>query len=169
MRGEWAERQKHYEPAEQFFRQALELDPESAITLNYLGYMMADKGRQLPEALKMIRKAVELEPMDGAYLDSLGWVYFKMGEYELAEENLRRAVERDSSDPTVHDHMGELYAKTGRIRLAAQQWEISLAQSAKSAAADVDPAEVAKVQKKLESARVKLAKEESAVGVGKPE
>ena len=169
MRGEWAERQKHYEPAEQFFRQALELDPESAITLNYLGYMMADKGRQLPEALKMIRKAVELEPMDGAYLDSLGWVYFKMGEYELAEENLRRAVERDSSDPTVHDHMGELYAKTGRIRLAAQQWEISLAQSAKSAAADVEPAEVAKVQKKLESARVKLAKEESAVGVGKPE
>jgi Tfp pilus assembly protein PilF len=117
----------------------------------------------------MIRKAVELEPMDGAYLDSLGWVYFKMGEYELAEENLRRAVERDSSDPTVHDHMGELYAKTGRIRLAAQQWEISLAQSAKSAAADVEPAEVAKVQKKLESARVKLAKEESAVGVGKPE
>jgi hypothetical protein len=33
----------------------------------------------------------------------------------------------------------------------------------------VEPAEVAKVQKKLESARVKLAKEESAVGVGKPE
>jgi tetratricopeptide (TPR) repeat protein len=169
MRGEWAERQKHYEPAEQFFRQALELEPESAMTLNYLGYMMADRGKQLPEALKMIRKAVELEPMNGAYLDSLGWVYFKMGEYELAEENLRHAVERDASDPTVHDHMGELYAKTGRIRLAAAQWEISLAQSAKSAAADVDSAEVAKVQKKLESARVKLAKEESAVGVAKPE
>ncbi len=169
MRGEWAERQKHYVPAEQFFRQALELEPESAMTLNYLGYMMADRGKQLPEALKMIRKAVDLEPMNGAYLDSLGWVYFKMGEYELAEENLRQAVERDASDPTVHDHMGELYAKTGRIRLAAAQWEISLAQSAKSAAADVDPAEVAKVQKKLESARVKLAKEESAVGVAKPE
>jgi tetratricopeptide (TPR) repeat protein len=169
MRGESAERQKHFEPAEQFFRQALDLDPESAMTLNYLGYMMADKGKQLPEALKMIRKAVELEPMSGAYLDSLGWVYFKMGQYELAEENLRRAVERDSSDPTVHDHMGELYAKTGRIRLAAAQWEISLAQFAKSAAADVDPAEVAKVQKKLESARVKLAKGESAVGPAKPE
>jgi tetratricopeptide (TPR) repeat protein len=169
MRGEWAERQKRYEPAEQFFRQALALDPESAMTLNYLGYMMADRGKQFPEALKMIRKAVELEPMDGAYLDSLGWVYFKMGEYELAEENLRQAVERDSTDPTVHDHMGDLYAKTGRIRLAAAQWEISLAQSAKSAAADVDPAEVAKVQKKLESARVKLAKEESAVGPAKPE
>ena len=139
LRGALAERQKHYEPAEQFFRQVLELDPANAMTLNYLGYMLADKGTRLPEALKMIRKAVELEPMNGAYLDSLGWVYFKMGEYELAEENLRQAVERDQTDPTVHDHLGDLYEKTGRIRLAAAQWELSLAEYAKSAAADVEP------------------------------
>ena len=96
------------------------------MTLNYLGYMLADKGIRLPEALKLIRKAVEQEPMNGAYLDSLGWAYFKLGEYELAEENLRQAVERDQTDPTVHDHLGDLYEKTGRIRLAAAQWEISL-------------------------------------------
>jgi uncharacterized protein HemY len=44
LRGELAERQKHYDQAEQYFRQALELDPENAMTLNYLGYMWADKG-----------------------------------------------------------------------------------------------------------------------------
>jgi len=169
LRGEWAERQKHYESAEQFFRQVLEQDPANAMTLNYLGYMLADRGTRLPEALTLIRKAVEMEPMNGAYLDSLGWVYFKMGEYELAEENLRQAVERDRTDPTVHDHLGELYAKTGRIRLAAAQWELSLAEYAKSASADADPADVAKVQRKLESARVKLAKQESATGTPKPE
>jgi tetratricopeptide (TPR) repeat protein len=172
MRGELAERQKHYEPAEQFFRQVLDLDPSNAMTLNYLGYMLADKGDKgirLPEALKLIRKAVDLEPMNGAYLDSLGWVYFKLGQYELAEENLRQAVERDQADPTVHDHLGDLYEKTGRIRLAAAQWEMSLAQYAKSAAADVEPTDVAKVQHKLETARVKLAKQESAVGQPKPE
>ncbi len=169
LRGEWAERQKHYEPAEQFFRQALEQDPANAMTLNYLGYMMADRGTHLPEALKMIRKAVDLEPMNGAFLDSLGWVYFKMGDYESAEQYLRQAVERDSSDPSVHDHLGELYEKTGRIRLAAAQWEISLQQFAKSSPADIDPAEQAKVQKKLDSARVKLAKQESATGSVKPE
>jgi len=169
LRGEWAERQKHYGPAERFFREALDLEPESAMTLNYLGYMMADRGTRLPEALQMIRKAVELDPINGAYLDSLGWVYFKMGEYELAEENLRQALERDRTDPTVLDHMGELYAKTGRIRLAAAQWELSLAEYAKSAAADVDPADVAKVQRKLDSARVKLAKQEGALGQPKPE
>jgi tetratricopeptide (TPR) repeat protein len=168
-KGELAERQKHYEPAEEYFRQALALDPESAMTLNYLGYMLADRGKQLPEALKMIQKAVGLEPMNGAFLDSLGWAYFKMGDNEQAEENLRKAVERDSTDPTVHDHMAEVYEKTGRIRLAAAQWEISLAEFAKSAAVDVEPAEVAKVQKKLDSARVKLTKQESATRVVKPE
>ena len=117
----------------------------------------------------MIRKAVELEPMNGAYLDSLGWVYFKMGEYELAEENLRQAVDRDQTDPTVHEHMGDLYEKTGRIRLAAAQWELSLAEFAKSVPADIEPGDVAKVQKKLESARVKLAKEDSALGLPKPQ
>jgi len=138
------------------------------MTLNYLGYMMADKGVQLPEALKLIQKAVSLDPANGAYLDSLGWVYYKMGQYDLAEDNLRSAVERDQTDPTVHMHMGDLYEKTGRIRLAAAQWQLSLAEFAKSDPADIEPGDVAKVQKKLESARVKLAKEDSELGTPKP-
>jgi tetratricopeptide (TPR) repeat protein len=168
LRGELAERQKHYEPAEQLFRQALDLDPANAMTLNYLGYMLADKGARLPEALKMIRKAVDLEPGNGAYLDSLGWVYFKMGEYELAEDNLRQAVERDQADPTVHEHMGDLYEKTGRIRQAAEQWQLAVSEFAKSAPADVEPGDVAKVQKKLEGARVKLANKDNVIGQPKP-
>lgn len=169
LKGALAERQKHYEPAEQLFRQALDLDPTSAMTLNYLGYMLADKGTRLPEALQLIRKAVELEPLNGAYLDSLGWVYFKLGQYEQAEDNLRQAVDRDQTDPTVHDHLGDLYEKTGRIRLAAAQWELSLSEYSKSAADDVEPGDVAKVQRKLETARVKLAKQDNVTGQPKPE
>jgi tetratricopeptide (TPR) repeat protein len=169
LKGALAERQKHYEPAEQLFRQALDLDPNNAATLNYLGYMLADKGVRLPEALKLIHKAVDLEPMNGAYLDSLGWAYFKLGQYEEAEVNLVQAAGRDQTDPTVHDHLGELYEKTGRIRLAAAQWELSIAEYAKSASTDIEPGEVAKVQRKLESARVRLAKQDSAVGMPKPE
>jgi len=169
LRGELAERQKHTEQAEVFFRQVLDLDPDSSMTLNYLGYMLADKGIRLPEALDMIRKAVKAEPMNGAYLDSLGWVYFKMGDNEQAEEYLRQAVDRDQTDPTVHDHLGDVYEKTGRIRLAAAQWQLSLAQFAKSVPVDVEPAELTKVQRKLETARVKLAKQENATGQIKPE
>ncbi len=161
QKGSLAEQEKHYDQAEQYFHKVLEIDPNNAITLNNLGYMLADKTNRYQDALKYVRKAVELEPMNGAYLDSLGWIYFKMGEYESAEDNLRKAVERTSTDPTVHDHLGDLYEKTGRIRLAAAQWEISLSEFSKSAPADVEQSEVAKVQKKLEGARVKLAKQEN--------
>ncbi len=169
LRGALADREKHIEQAEPFFRQALDIDPTNAMTLNYLGYMLADRGIRLQEALKLIHKAVEIEPMNGAYLDSLGWAYFKLGEYEMAEDSLRKAVERDQTDPTVHDHLGDLYEKTGRIRLAAAQWELSLSQYAKTPSTDYEPGDVSKVQHKLETARVKLAKQESVAGQVKPE
>jgi tetratricopeptide (TPR) repeat protein len=161
LRGALDERQKHYDSAEEQFRKILALDGNNSMTLNYLGYMLGDRGVKLDEALSMVQKAVQLDPQNGAYLDSLGWVYFKMGQYALAEANLRKAVERMGTDPAVHDHLGELYEKTGRLKLAAAQWEQSLQEYAKTVPADAEPADVSKVQKKLDSARVKLAKEES--------
>jgi tetratricopeptide (TPR) repeat protein len=161
LRGALAERQKHYDSAEEQFRKILAIDPNNSMTLNYLGYMLGDRGVKLDEALAMVQKAVQLDPQNGAYLDSLGWVYFKMGQYALAEANLRKATERMGNDPAVHDHLGELYDKTGRLKMAASQWEQSLQEYARTVPADAEPGDVSKVQKKLDSARVKLAKEES--------
>ena len=73
--------------------------------------MLADRGVKLDEALGYIKKAVDLDPQNGAYLDSLGWAYFKLGKYELAEDNLLKASERIGTDPTVQDHLGDLYRK----------------------------------------------------------
>jgi tetratricopeptide (TPR) repeat protein len=158
LRGEFYDRQKMYDQAEAQFRQALAIDPQNAAVLNYLGYMLADQGQKLPEALKMIRQAVELEPQNGAYLDSLGWVYYKSGQYTQAEENLHKAIERMNTDPTVHDHLGEVYEKTGKLKMAVLQWERSMSEYAGMLPADAEPEDVQKVQHKLENARVKLAK-----------
>jgi tetratricopeptide (TPR) repeat protein len=153
------ERQKKYEKAEEAFHKVLADDPKNAQALNYLGYMLADRDTRLEEALGYIRRAVALDPQNGAYLDSLGWAYYKMGNYDLAEENLRRASERINNDPTVHDHLGELYMKTGRLKLAAANWERSLEEWNKTIPAEMDTDDIAKVQKDLETARVKLAKQ----------
>jgi tetratricopeptide (TPR) repeat protein len=162
LRGALDERQKHFDSAEEQFRKILAIDSNNSMTLNYLGYMLGDRGVRLDEALAMTQKAVQLDPQNGAYLDSLGWVYFKMGQYALSEANLRKATERMAKDPAVHDHLGELYEKTGRLKMAASQWEQSLQEYARTTPADAEPNDVSKVQKKLDSARVKLAKEESA-------
>ncbi len=164
LRGSVLERQKQYGPAEDMFRKVLAGNPQDAATLNYLGYMMADRGVKLDEALTLIKKAVDLDPTNGAYLDSLGWVYFKLGKYDQAEDNLTKAsrLQRMGSDPTVQEHLGDLYQKTGRLKLAAAHWERAIEEWNKTLAAEIDQDDMAKVQKKLESARVKLAKEDSA-------
>lgn len=154
------ERQKKYDEAELIFKRLLGSDPNNAMVLNYLGYMLTDRGVRVEEALGYLKRAVKLDPQNGAYLDSIGWAYYKLGDYVLAEENLRRATERTGNDPTVQDHLGELYAKTGRLKLAAVAWERALNEWNKSVPADVDQNDVAKVQKKLESAKVKIAKQQ---------
>ncbi len=162
LRGSTFERDKHYAEAEVQFKKVLSSDPDHASALNYLGYMLADQNMKLDEAVGFIKHAVSLDPSNGAYLDSLGWAYFRQGKYELAEDNLLKASQKINTDPTVHDHLGDLYQKTGRLKLAATNWERALTEWNRTIAAEVDPADQARVQKKLDSAKMKLAKEEGA-------
>ena len=159
MRGAMYEKQKNYDAAEREFRKVLETNPKNTSAMNYLGYMFADRNVHLQEALQLLRKAVDMEPDNGAYLDSLGWVYYRLNDLDNAETNLQRAIEKFSKDPTVHDHMGDVYFSKGRVKDAIAQWQLSLQEWQNTAASEMDPAEVAKVQKKLEGARVRLARE----------
>lgn len=163
MRGAMYEKANKLELAEAEFRKVLDINPRNAQALNYLGYMLADRNLRLAEAQKLIRRAVDLEPTNGAFLDSLGWVCFRQGNLDDAETYLRQALERISRDPTVHDHLGDVYMQKGRLRDAIAQWETSLKEWQSSARAEADPVEIAKVRKKLESARVRLAKESATV------
>ena len=159
LKGSLYERQKKYDQAEQAFRQVLQDDPNNTMTLNYLGYMLADRNVHLEEALALIKKALQFDPQNGAYLDSLGWAYFRLGNFDQAEENLRKAADKSPNDPTVQDHLGELYAKTARWKMAATHWERALNEWNKSAPGDVDQQDVSRVQKKLETTKVKLAQQ----------
>jgi tetratricopeptide (TPR) repeat protein len=161
MAGSVYEREKKYDLAEQKFKAVLADDARNAPVLNYLGYMLADRGLRLDEALGYIKKAIAQEPENAAYLDSLGWVYYKMGNYDLAEANLLKAVNKMGNDGTVQDHIADLYFKTGRLKQAAAHWERALDEWNKTTKTQVDSSDVARVQKQLESARVKLAKEQT--------
>lgn len=153
------DRQKHYDAAEASYGKALALDPDNSTVLNDYGYMLADRGARLNDALAMIQKAVKLDPQNYANLDSLGWTYFKLGQYALAENNLLKASQHSAQDATVHEHLGDLYEKTDRLKQAASQWEESLRLYSKTDPGDAEPGEGPRLQKKLDSARVKLAKE----------
>lgn len=158
MRGAMLERQKKYDASEAAFRKVLELAPDYTGALNYLGYMLADRNVKLDEAYQLIKKAVDLEPDKGEYLDSLGWVYYRQGKLDEAAAQLQRALDI-TEDPTIHDHLGDVYAKLGKTRDAIAQWQASLRGFQKATDGDNDPEEVSKVNRKLDEAQAKLAKE----------
>ncbi len=103
------ERLGRHAEAEDAFQRALAIDPEDGRTLNYLGYMWADRGEKLEQALELIQRAVALEPDNGAYVDSLGWVYFRLGRLSEARHHLEEAARLVPEDATILEHLGDLY------------------------------------------------------------
>ncbi len=156
-RGDAADRQKLYDEAEAEFRKGLAIDPNNAGIENDLGYMYAERGVKVDEAVAMLKKAVASDPQNYAYLDSLAWAYYKQGQYALAEDYEHKASLRMGSDPTVLDHLGEIEAKNGKLQQAITDWQRALKAYSTSLSPDADPADVAKVERKLEGARVRLA------------
>lgn len=124
------ERNKDYASAERTFRKVLEMQPDFADALNYLGYMWAERGERLDEAYALISKAVAAEPDNPAFLDSMGWVLYMRGQPHEAVPWLTRAVQltdpKDESDPTLYDHLADAYAKSGNLVAARREYERAL-------------------------------------------
>ena len=95
------------------YRQAIKRWPDSATALNALGYTLADRTDQYPEAEKLIRKALKIDPKSAAIIDSLGWVLYKLGRHEEALHELQRAYEK-LNDHEVASHIVEVLAVLDR-------------------------------------------------------
>src|SRR5262245_47992771 len=144
------EKQKKYDEAEKAFRKALELQKDDPAVLNYLGYMLAERGVRLAEAESMVEKAVQADPTNGAYLDSLGWVYYKQNRLDRAEEYLKKAVVFVNNDSSIHDHLGDLYFKTKRYDEARTEWQ-------KCVQLSNEQDEIERVKKKLDDLKTTKA------------
>jgi tetratricopeptide (TPR) repeat protein len=89
------------------YRHTVRRWPDSAMSLNALGYTLADRTDQYDEAAKLIHKALELEPESAAIIDSWGWVLHRQGHNDEALVQLERAYER-FRDPEVASHIVEV-------------------------------------------------------------
>lgn len=124
--GSVQERAGNRKASETVFLEVLEKNPEHAPSLNYLGYMWAENGVNLERAQEMLTRAVGQDPDNGAYVDSLGWVYFRLGQLDLAEKYLTDAARLLPRDPTVHEHLGDVLAKRGDMQGALKRYRIAV-------------------------------------------
>ena len=111
------------ERAIELMQRALELNPDNASALNYIGYTWAERGENLDQAEDLITRAIALRPEDGYIVDSLGWVYYmrarplvEAGRDEQARDlidraltHLERAEELTGGDPVISEHIGDAY------------------------------------------------------------
>jgi tetratricopeptide (TPR) repeat protein len=120
------EARKDFAGAERALRDILQRDADDATALNYLGYMLAERGQRLDEAATLVQRALKLEPGNPSFLDSLGWVYYQQGKLDLADPPLSEAATKMPNNSVIQDHLGDLRFKQRRFADAASAWERSL-------------------------------------------
>jgi len=135
--------------AERTLRQFIQVDPGNAQVLNHLGYMLAESGRQLDEAVRLVQRALDIDPGNPFYLDSLGWAHFRRGDLEEAEKYLSPAAAQLPRSAEVQDHLGDLLARRGRWQDAITAWTRAL----EGEGEEIDRGSI---EKKITDARARL-------------
>lgn len=125
--GAACERDHQYPRAAEYLQKCIDLEPDNAEALNYLGFMWADLGEQLPKARAYIEKALKLDPDNAAYLDSMGWVMYKLKQPQEALPWMLKAVKLSPEpDATILDHLGDVYMALRQPAKALENWKKSL-------------------------------------------
>jgi tetratricopeptide (TPR) repeat protein len=101
----------------------LDVQPDHAEALNYIGYTWADKNIHLDKALEYILRADMLKPDNGFIIDSLGWVYYRLGDFQKAQRELERSLVLIPDDPHIYDHLGDVYRSLKRFNKAREVYQ----------------------------------------------
>jgi tetratricopeptide (TPR) repeat protein len=143
------EARKDFAGAEGALREILKRDAEDATALNYLGYMLAERGQRLDEAVSLVQRALKLEPGNPSFLDSLGWAYYQQGKLDLADPPLSEAASKMPGNSVIQDHLGDLRFKQRRFADATEAWQRALD-------GDGDSIDRAAIEKKIAGAKARL-------------
>ncbi len=125
-KGAYQERAGDYSSAEKSMRAVIDKNPQDASALNFLGYMLADAGRDLDEAEKLIQRALALQPENGGFVDSLGWVYYQKKQYKKALETLESAVRMEEEEGVIWEHLADSLLALGEKKKAFEKYKEAL-------------------------------------------
>lgn len=115
----------------QVMERVLSVDPNQSDALNYIGYTLAEEGRDLDRALLLVQRALQGDPDNGYIVDSLAWVYHQQGNAARAWEEIQRAVDLVDGDATIWEHYGDIARSVGQRALARKGYQYSLGHNPK--------------------------------------
>jgi tetratricopeptide (TPR) repeat protein len=147
------------EAAYQEARSIIAAQPDHPESLNFVAYLMAERGEDLVEAEKLSRRAIHLRPREGYFHDTLGWIILKRGRIDEAIIELRHATELLPRDPTILEHLGDALAVKDQHDEAAKVYERAIeafGTSAAEPATNQERTERQRLEEKRDAAKGKL-------------
>lgn len=134
------ERSKLRAQAMAVMEQILAIEPGNPDALNFVGYSLAEEGRELDRAQEMITRALASSPESPYFIDSLAWVFFKRGDMKSAWIQIQRAASKPNEDPTIWEHYGDIAKAMGNKKEAEKGYRKAL---------EKNPSNAAEIQEKL--------------------
>ena len=95
------------------YKRALVLDPENTVAANNLAWIYCENDQNLAEALSLAQRALKNHP-GPLYADTLGWIYYKMGNYSLAVDQLLASV-NNTQEPDAQNYYHLAACRTFKV------------------------------------------------------
>jgi tetratricopeptide (TPR) repeat protein len=129
--GEAGMRSKNFVSAARWFKSALKAQPNNAITLNNLAWVLGQQ--RDPASLEYGRKALSLAPENPAILDTVGWLYVEAGDLNRGLELLSKAAQLAPDAPPIQLNFAKALVKAGQNTAARPHLEALVKLPAESA------------------------------------
>jgi tetratricopeptide (TPR) repeat protein len=108
------------------YRDAMKIDPNNAIVLNNLAYLMTETGGNLDEALTLAQHAKQQLPNFSEVSDTIGWIYIKKNLADSAIEIFKDLTNKVKENPTFHYHYAMALMQKGDKPNALKELRIAL-------------------------------------------
>lgn len=116
----------YYSQSDSMYEEALKVYPDDSMIMNNYAYSLAERKYNLKRALELSKKSLEKDSLVDSYLDTLGWIYFQMGDYEIASKYIKLAIDQGSPSAEILEHMGDVSMKLNKVEDAKVYYELAL-------------------------------------------
>ncbi len=121
------EMQKKPDIAKKYYEQSIKADPNNALALNNLAYLITESNGDLDQALTYATRAKQVLPKFPEINDTLGWIYLKKNLTDNALDTFRDLVIQSPQSPVYHYHYAMALLQKGDRDTARKECASALA------------------------------------------
>lgn len=119
-----------FDKAELEFQKSIDIQPKQSEAYYQLGQVDLNQNR-LEESIALFKKALERNPEHGGALVGIGTAYFKLKQYDKADEWLVRATQAAPEYQPGHYYLGLTLARLGDAAGSRRELDVATALAAK--------------------------------------